>query len=183
MFKNEVQKPIVNGDKTYYPVLLLDSREYNDESFAQSNCVKGYIKRPDCFIISLRSEGDDSKERATVEFKINSKKGKIVLNRTQTLGRFNKLLNEEWNSVIDSLDVRVDECTKYFELPKLRCKIGHTEFESTSSFEEFKNRIPSYGMIINLNDGEYLKWDDDRVENINTVEEIRLINELNDLEF
>ena len=183
MFKNEVQKPIVEGGKTYYPVLLLDSREYNDESFVQSNCVKGYIKRPDCFIISLRSEGVDSKERATVEFRINSKKGKLFLNRTQTLGRFNKLLNEEWSVVIDSLDMRVDECTKYFELPKLKCKIGHMEFESSSSFHEYNNKNVSYGMIISLNDGEYLKWDDDRVDNINTVEEIRLINELNDLEF
>ena len=183
MFKNEIQKPIVNGDKTYYPVLLLDSREYNDESFVQSNCVKGYIKRPDCFIISLRSESSDSKERATIEFRIGSKKGKLNLKRTQTLGRFNKQLPVEWDSVIDSLDTKVDECTKYFELPKLKCKIGHTEFESTSSFEESKNKNVSYGIVISLNDGEYLKWDDDRVENINTVEEIRLINELNNLEF
>ena len=56
------------------------------------------------------------------------------------------------------------------------------EFESSSSFHEYNNKNVSYGMIISLN-GEYLKWDDDRVENINTVEEIRLINELNDLEF
>ncbi len=90
-FESEVTKPIFTDGKTFYPVILKSSSEYNDESFIQSNCVKGYIKRPDALIVSLRKDSPDSKERATIEFRI-SFDTVIELKRVQTLGRFNKSL-------------------------------------------------------------------------------------------
>ena len=94
-----VEKPIKYNDETFYPVLLKTTEQYENESMVQSNCVRTYSEKPHCFIVSLRKGDKNSNIRATIEFQFRKKE----LLRIQTLGRFNKLLLEEWNSPVDEL--------------------------------------------------------------------------------
>jgi hypothetical protein len=105
-FFNEIEKPI-NG---YYPKILTTTEEYNNESQVQSNCVKGYIKRAHCFIISVRNGSEDSPIRATIEYSIHKVRDKIIASRVQSLGRFNYSLNKEWDEVLFNLDKIVLSC-------------------------------------------------------------------------
>ena len=102
-FTNRVQEPLNIDGVTYYPVLLKTSEEYNMESFIQSNCVKGYVDRAPSLIISFREGSQDSKVRATIEFTISEEN---KLKRIQTLGRFNKGLDDEWKKPLIMLDLK-----------------------------------------------------------------------------
>lgn len=162
-------KIIDSNDETYYPVLLMNSKEYNEESFTQSNCVKTYVQRPGSVIISLRKNSIDSKERATIEFSMISVEKEIILNRVQTLGRFNKRLDESWDVPIALLDSRLRNIFKNFEfdLPKLEVKFGHTRFVANGTFVP-----PSEYLNVTKNkkgkETLYLNWD--RATSINDFE-------------
>ena len=119
------------------PLLLMDSKSYNEESLYQSNCVKTYIGKPGSFIISLRKGlyGD----RATIEYKLVKDRNQINPLRVQSLGKFNGKLDEEWNEVLFKLDDIVLSCVedKRFETVKIikECKNGVT-LESDTHWEE-----------------------------------------------
>lgn len=118
----------------FHPVLLDTTSKYNEESNYQSNCVKGYIGKPSCLIISVRcSEFLD--ERATVEYKLTTNDDKIYANRVQSLGKFNHKLESKWDSVLLKLDQQVLSCVRdeRFEPVKLtkKCNNG-TILESNS---------------------------------------------------
>jgi len=123
-FKEVIEKEI-DG---YVPVLLMDSKSYNEESLIQSNCVKTYIGKPSSFIVSLRKGlfGD----RATLEYKL-SKNGEYLTSvRVQSLGKFNSKLGEEWNDILFKLDEVILSSVKdkRFETVKIikECKNGVT---------------------------------------------------------
>ena len=99
-----IEQPIIDGSDVYYPKLLNDSVNYNEESIKQSNCVKTYITRPASIIVSLRKQNIESNERATIEYRVNKYFDDIKINRGQSLGRFNNRLSEEWNEVLFKLD-------------------------------------------------------------------------------
>jgi hypothetical protein len=88
----------------YYPVVLDNTTNYNEESFTQSNCVKTYIGRPSSLIVSLRKGSTDSNERATIEYKISKEGDNIKCHRVQSLGRFNGKLDTEWMEPLFKLD-------------------------------------------------------------------------------
>jgi len=120
-------------NKQYYPVVLTTSKEYNQESFIQSNCVKGYINRPDSLIISLRKGDVNSKERATIEYRIEPViNNRVTLRRVQTLGRFNQRLSEEWETPIHFLDEILENLVteKIFQLPNLEVNIANKVVKS-----------------------------------------------------
>jgi hypothetical protein len=104
-----ISKPITSNDGVYYPVVLNNSSNYNEESAVQSNCVKTYVGKAGSIIISLRKGGVDSEERATIEYNMTKSlmNENIHINRTQSLGRFNKGLSEIWNEVLLKLDERM----------------------------------------------------------------------------
>jgi hypothetical protein len=134
-----ISKPITSVDGVYYPVVLDNSKNYNEESAIQSNCVKTYIGKAGSIIVSLRKGGVDSDERATIEY--NMTKGllneSVRISRVQSLGRFNKGLPENWNEVLLKLDERmlyyVNE--KEFDTVKIKkvLKSG-LELESSSNW-------------------------------------------------
>lgn len=165
-FINETQKPIVL-EEVYYPVILTTSKEYNMESFVQSNCVKGYVNKPDSLIISLRRGSEDSKDRVTIEFKIQSIKNNIVLRRVQTLGRFNKRLTPEWNDSINSLDFNIEKIVEnnLFKLPSVELKLGYKIIESQSKFKE--NTFISD--FLDVEDKFNLVWENTEIENIQSI--------------
>lgn len=135
-----ISKPITSDDGVYYPVVLDSSKNYNEESAIQSNCVKTYIGKAGSIIVSLRKGGVDSDERATIEY--NMTKGlmneSVRINRGQSLGRFNKGLPENWNEVLLKLDERmlyyINE--KEFDTVKIKkiLKSG-LELESSSNWD------------------------------------------------
>jgi hypothetical protein len=134
-----ISKPITSGDEVYYPVVLDNSSNYNEESAVQSNCVKTYVGKAGSIIVSLRKGGVNSDERATIEY--NMTKGlmneSVRINRVQSLGRFNKGLPEIWNEVLLKLDERmlyyINE--KEFDTVKIKkvLKSG-LELESSSNW-------------------------------------------------
>jgi hypothetical protein len=135
-FVNGIQEKITNKNGVeYYPVVLTKSSEYNMESGMQSNCVKTYINRAESIIISLREGSEYSTERATIEYKIKKgNKNNVVLQRGQSLGRFNQSLTDKWNMVLIELDKKVDKMIKEFKLPKVKVEVGNNTVESESDF-------------------------------------------------
>lgn len=158
-FTNRVQEPLNIDGVTYYPVLLKTSDEYNMESFIQSNCVKGYVDRAPSLIISFREGSQDSKVRATIEFTISEEN---KLKRIQTLGRFNKGLDDEWKKPLIMLDLKIGKLmsAKLFELPGVILKIGYKEFKSGSHFVD----KPHY-LLNGSQPTKVLDWEDPRINN------------------
>jgi hypothetical protein len=136
-FKKIIQEPILG----YYPIILVDNKEYNIESFIQSNCVRSYVNRPESIIFSVRKYGIDNKERASVEYRITGDNDDINLIRFQSLGRFNKVLDGSWDEILKVLDNRVEYCliNGIFKLPTFEVifgkKILYSELEFRDSFE------------------------------------------------
>ena len=136
-FVKGVETPIYNTNSIdYYPVVLLNSSQYNSESNRQNNCVKTYIDKASSLIISLREGGVDSDERATIEYQINQDGiGGFKLKRIQTLGRFNQSLNTKWGLVIEELDNKINSLVKKsFKLPKIKVDFANQFIESESVF-------------------------------------------------
>lgn len=161
-FVEEIEKSFKVNDDLYYPVVLKTSNEYNKESFVQNNCVKGYVNRAESFIISLR-KGDslESKDRATIEYRINKQDDKIKFKRVQTLGRFNKRLTDDWVEPIKKLDDKISKLLNknMFSLPELIIKLGNKVIKTKSHFVD-KNYFD--------NSHEYLDWEDN-ISNINSI--------------
>ena len=150
-----ISEPIEHDGEVYYPVLLDNSKSYNQESAIQSNCVKTYIGKCGSMIVSLRLGGVDSDVRATVEYKLSQAlvSKTIYVDRVQSLGRFNKKLTEEWDDVLFKLDKRMLYYVKDEKFNTVKIKKVHKsglELESTSYWRD---------------DGR-LVWDKDKIENI-----------------
>jgi hypothetical protein len=150
-----ISEPIEHGGEVYYPVLLDNSKSYNQESAIQSNCVKTYIGKCGSMIVSLRQGGVDSDVRATVEYKLSQAlvSKTIYVDRVQSLGRFNKKLTEEWDDVLFKLDGRMLYYVKDEKFDTVKIKKVHKsglELESTSYWRD---------------DGR-LVWDKEKIENI-----------------
>ena len=132
-----IQTPISVNSDVYYPVLLDDSHNYNEESAQQSNCVKTYIGKCSSVIVSIRKSDIDSDERATIEYLLTKTSGKFNIERIQSLGRFNGKLDEEWNDVLFKLDKVMlyyiqDEKFDTVQIKK-KCTNG-VELDSTSDW-------------------------------------------------
>ncbi len=119
MMIKELQEIIMGPHMDYYPVLLMSSDDYNEESHHQKNCVRTYVERPESLIISIREGGRKGKERATVEFRYN--KGSHPTN-VQSLGRFNGYLSSNWSYVLEEIQNRVKRLSeiRVIELPKMK---------------------------------------------------------------
>ena len=101
----------------YYPKVLLTSKEYNEESSVQSNCVRTYAENSNSIIVSLREGSTNSKIRATVEYRFR----RNLMERVQYLGRHNEKLNASWDQVLEVLDSRLNSLykDKTLSIPKM----------------------------------------------------------------
>jgi hypothetical protein len=136
-----IEKPITIGGDIYYPKLLDNSSNYNEESIIQSNCVKTYIARPGSIIVSLCKQNIESNERATIEYQVKQSPV-LKINRVQSLGRFNERLSKEWNEVLLKLDTIMlyyieDERFNTVQIKK-KCANGIV-IETTSKWDEIGN--------------------------------------------
>lgn len=128
----------INGIK---PVLLTTSKEYNEESSTQSNCVKSYVSRPASIIVSLR---DDKNERATIEYQVRKVNDGVVIQRVQSLGKRNTALEWKWDSILLSLDKIMLSYIKdkNFDFVKVikENKMG-MRFESNSVWNDYNSLV------------------------------------------
>lgn len=129
-------------DIDFHPVLLDTSLKYNEESSYQSNCVKGYIGKASCLIISVMCGKFLVEERATIEYRLTMKDGLVQADRVQSLGKFNQKLDTHWGTVLLKLDKLVLSCVRdeRFETVKLtkECKNG-TILNSDTYWDEEGN--------------------------------------------
>ena len=117
-FINTMSELIFDDGVKFSPVVLTNTSEYNDESSVQSNCVRTYIDKPECFIVSLRK---DDGQRLTVEYITEANKDeKITLRRIQTKEKFNKMPDSSWDVALRILDDRINNLVSrgYYSLPE-----------------------------------------------------------------
>lgn len=144
--------PIKNGKDLFFPILLSNSNEYNEESQTQSNCVKSYIGRASSLIISLRKNSDTSEDRLTVEYRVHYPKNsnRIHLDRVQTRAKYNSDFNDDWISPLEVLDQTMNSMfnEKKFQKYKLKktCSNGK-ELESDTEFDNDGNLRWAYKHI------------------------------------
>ena len=153
-FLNKVRELILVDGIEFTPVILTTSTEYNDESAIQSNCVRTYINKPECFIVSLRK---DDGQRLTVEYLTEvNKEEKITLRRIQTKEKFNKVPDSSWDGALDVLDYKIKSLVRggHYSLPEkdVKYKLGLSKH--------------SKGVIYNTGFFNTVSWDDE-VERFN----------------
>lgn len=123
------------------PMLLTTSEEYNEESSTQSNCVKSYVSRPASIIVSLRNE---EKERATIEYQVKKFNDEVIIQRVQSLGKRNTVLDSKWDGILLSLDKIMLSYIqdKNFDLVKVikENKMG-MRFESNSMWNSWDSLV------------------------------------------
>ncbi len=122
-FKNEVSEIIIYDGFEFYPVLLTNSSQYNEESKAQSNCVRTYIEKPQNIIISLRRGTMFGEDRITVEYLITF----AGFERIQNRKKFNQSTDEWDEGLMKILDDR------------LRTLNEKGIFQLTKMYKEFNN--------------------------------------------
>jgi hypothetical protein len=119
-FHKIVEQPILDDNGlAYYPVLLINTESYINESFIQHNCVRTYIDYPNSVIISLRENDRMSDTRYTLEYSVRYfyTINKFVLTRVQSSGKFNEIITDaNVNSVLDVLDRRINNAIKNIEI-------------------------------------------------------------------
>lgn len=137
---------------SYFPTLLSNTNDYNEESSIQSNCVRTYIGYPSSFIVSLRRGEENSLERLTVEYRIVYLKNSDIvhLDRVQTRAKYNKPADENWDKSLEILDGMMNNIIKdkKFETYKLikKCANG-VELKSDTHFDENGKLVWSYQAI------------------------------------
>lgn len=131
---------VYNGG-VYYPVVLCMDTQYKDESEVQHNCVKTYTKNVKSCIISLREGSPDSNVRATIQYSFECERYKITATRLQTLGRFNKALDNNWTKPVNMLDEHMKQSISKFKVENY--KITKTTYGGSKIY----NVTPDFTVI------------------------------------
>lgn len=132
-FIDSFNTQFVHNGGVYYPVVLCLDTQYKDESEVQHNCVKTYTKNVRSCIISLREGSPDSNVRATIQYSLESEKHKITGTRLQTLGRFNKALDNNWTKPVYMLDEHMSQALRKFKVEDY--KITKTTFAGSKIYD------------------------------------------------
>lgn len=148
-----VEDQIFTNDFTYFPILFKTTEDYQGESAHQQNCVRTYSEKAYCFIVSLRKGDKDSPERATIEYQFT----RDGLRRSQTLGKYNQRLTDEWIEPVDDLDKRLDYLFKkgFINLPIMTKKYKNGRINRM--FAKFKEYDETKHPFINFKD-IYPRW-------------------------
>lgn len=139
-FENDLQKEINLLGSIYYPVLLKNTDDYNNESFVQSNCVKTYSDRPSCILLSIRKNSPTSHERISIQLDFKKVNQNFYLKRSQTLARFNQPIDEKFQEVCKIFDENLKKflLKNTLVLPKVSLLVANKKFESEVVFNEEK---------------------------------------------
>ncbi len=163
-FEHEINKVIIYDEFEFYPVLLTNSTQYNEESKTQSNCVRTYIEKPQNIIISIRKDTIFGLDRITVEYLITP----IGLERVQNRKKFNQSTDEWDEGLMSVLDSRVTELYRrgVFEITKLRKEFNNgksIQRNASFNFEDgiVKRMTPEWDVEYDLIDYENIVEDFD----------------------
>ena len=151
LFVDEVEGVIKYNHHKYYPFILKDDLEYNEEGTYQKHCVGSYIDRYNCHIISLRK---DDGTRLTLEYKIDVKKRVAVI--TQQKLKHNHLPNEEWSKVIYYLHETITHLVRegiYIEPKIIRKHLKRGTIEEVSKDDNLKDN--EYLLELDTNLGRF----------------------------
>lgn len=134
-FENEVKEVIVYDGIEFYPILLTNSTQYNEESKIQSNCVRTYIEKPYNIIISLRKNTMFGMDRITVEYLITP----MGFERVQNRKKYNQTTDEWDEGLMMILDKRLDRLHDkgIFQLTKILKEFNNGKvIERNATFTE-----------------------------------------------
>lgn len=152
-----VEEPLYINSDTYYPTLFKTTEDYQGESAHQHNCVRTYSEKSHCFIVSLRKNDKNGDDRATIEYQFTQK----GLRRTQTLGKYNMVLTDEWVEPIDELDKRLDYYYKegLIKLPEMIKKYKNGKIHIMKAiFNNYDETNPTYDI--------YPKWVNEKEQEV-----------------
>lgn len=111
--ENMVEQSIVSMmGIEFFPVLLKTTEDYNSESIIQSNCVRTYVEKPNCLIVSLRCGNKNSEDRVTLEYQY--RRNEII--RVQSRSKYNNDIPTSWEQTLEILDYRISKLYKDGEL-------------------------------------------------------------------
>lgn len=153
--QNKIESAIICNGEVYYPVLLKNTDQYENESIIQRNCVRTYSERADCLIMSLRKGEPNGNERLTIEYQFRKN---VILN-VQTKARFNQKASEEWSEVVRILGETINKFYSdgSIKLPKI--------------IKSYKNgkRVESNAIFPKDEKISYMtpKWDNMKINSIN----------------
>jgi hypothetical protein len=96
----------------------------------------------------------------TIEYRIKKDGDYVEFIRTQSLGKFNSRITDEWLYIVNDLDCRlvVMDVRRLFTLPTISVIFGNRVVESGSKFIEKSIMF-----------GEELDWENDNIRNTNVV--------------
>jgi len=168
-FINYIETPIPKNGEVFYPVALIDSETYNEESKIQCNCVRTYIRNVYSLIVSLRVGDIHSDLRATIEYVISTtEKGTIKLVRGQSRGKYNSNLDDKmWGESLKELDLRVSTAIKLKMFNDHKIKI----LFKNGTNKEVNHKITHNNSLYIGKTTYKLEWEDpDLIYNVNMGE-------------
>jgi hypothetical protein len=139
-FQNELSEMIMYDGFQFYPVLLTNSTQYNEESKVQSNCVRTYIEKPQNIIISLRRNTMFGSDRITVEYLITP----MGFERVQNRKKYNQSTDEWDEDLMRILDYRLDRLYEkgIFKLTKIWKEFNNGKvIERSATFVENEDGV------------------------------------------
>ena len=139
-FQNELSEVIMYDGFRFYPILLTNSTQYNEESKVQSNCVRTYIEKPQNIIISLRRNNMFGLDRITVEYLITP----MGFERVQNRKKYNQSTDEWDEELMSIMDRRLDRLYEkgMFQLTKIYKEFNNgTVIERNATFAEDENGV------------------------------------------
>ena len=170
-FVDRVNDVILTKDGPYYPEVLVTSKRYNNESLFQSNCVKTYIKRVGSLLISLRRGEGETEERASIEYQIIPlvwpDRLEFKLNRVQTLGKYNRSLDNSWDDSLIKLDGRISIYEGLFNTIQIQGEFNNKKIVSDYKIKEYDRTGYDKG-VVDIKKGVYLDWENDSIMKLNS---------------
>ena len=139
-FQKELSEMIMYDGFQFYPVLLTNSTQYNEESKVQSNCVRTYIEKPQNIIISLRRNTMFGSDRITVEYLITP----MGFERVQNRKKYNQSTDEWDEDLMRILDYRLDRLYEkgIFQLTKIWKEFNNGKvIERSATFAENEDGV------------------------------------------
>jgi len=139
-FQNELSEMIMYDGFQFYPVLLTNSTQYNEESKVQSNCVRTYIEKPQNIIISLRRNTMFGSDRITVEYLITP----MGFERVQNRKKYNQSTDDWDEGLMRILDYRLDGLYEkgIFQLTKIWKEFNNGKvIERSATFAENEDGV------------------------------------------
>jgi hypothetical protein len=103
----------IGNVETYYPVVLKQDNDYEQESAIQSHCVKSYINNFTSIIISIRKGNPQNYDRVTCEYRYENSSNRFV--SIQKKYKANSVPKDYFKPVLENIDKLLEDFAKKYE--------------------------------------------------------------------